>query len=85
MNIDKGMIGFNVRKCNENNEITRYKERLVAQGFSQCVSIDYEDTIKILFLINLMVLERLDMCLMDVVTAYGYFYIPPLRFSVISV
>ena len=29
-----GYIWVFVRKCNENNEIIRYKARLVAQGFS---------------------------------------------------
>lgn len=72
---DVKLVGYKwvyVRKCNEHNEITRYKERLVEQGFLQWVSIDYEDTITIWFLINLMVLERLDMRLMGVVTAYMY-------------
>jgi uncharacterized protein YfaS (alpha-2-macroglobulin family) len=33
-----------VRKCNEKNEIVRYKARLVAQGFFQKPNIDYEET-----------------------------------------
>ena len=66
-------------KHNKNNEIIRYKTRLVAQGFSQRLSIDYEqtyspvmDVITFCFLIDLAVLEGLDMCLMDVITPYLY-------------
>ena len=68
-----------VRKRNEKNEITRFKARLVAQGFSQRPCIDYEETyshvmdaITFRFLISLVVTESLDMRLMDVVTAYLY-------------
>ena len=68
-----------VRKRNENNEVTRYKARLVAQGFSQRPGIDYEETyspvvdaITLRYLISLTVCENLDMHLMDVVTAYLY-------------
>ncbi|WJZ93913.1 hypothetical protein VitviT2T_012812 [Vitis vinifera] len=64
---------------NENNEIIRYKARLVAQGFSQRPGIDYEETyspvmdaITFRFLISLAVSEGLDMRLMDVITAYLY-------------
>ena len=32
-----------VRKCNEKNKIVQYKTRRVAQGFSQCPGIDYEN------------------------------------------
>ena len=67
------------KKRNENNEITRYKTRLVAQGFSQRPSNDYEETyspvvdaITLRFLIDLTVYENLDMHLMDVVTTYLY-------------
>ena len=68
-----------VRKRNENNDIIRYKARLVAQGFSQRPDIDYEETyspvmdaITFRFLISLAVSEEFDMRLMDVITAYLY-------------
>ena len=68
-----------MRKQNANDEIIRYKARLVAQGFSQRPSIDYEetyspvmDTITFRYLISLTVLEGLDMRLMNVVIAYLY-------------
>ena len=66
-----------VWKQNENNEIIRYKVRLVTQGFSQKPNIDYEETyspvmntITFRFLISLTVLEGLNMRLMDVTTSY---------------
>ena len=66
-----------MKKRNENDEIIRYKTRLVAQGFSQRPGIDYEetyspvmDTITFRYLISLKISEGLDMCLMNVVTAY---------------
>ena len=68
-----------VQKRNENNDIIRYKARLVAQGFSQRLDIDYEETyspvmdaITFRFLISLAVSEEHDMLLMDVITAYLY-------------
>ena len=68
-----------VRKRNEKNEIVRYKARLVAQGFSQRPGLDYNetyspvvDTITLRYLVSLAVHEKLDMHLMDVVTAYLY-------------
>ncbi|BBH10225.1 transposable element gene [Prunus dulcis] len=67
------------RKRNEKNEISRYKARLVAQGFSQRPGIDYVetyspvmDTITFRYLISLAVSEKLEMRLMDVITAYLY-------------
>ncbi|RVW17511.1 Retrovirus-related Pol polyprotein from transposon TNT 1-94 [Vitis vinifera] len=67
-----------VRKRNENNEIIRYKARLVAQGFSQRPGIDYEETyspvmdaITFRFLISLAVSEGLDMRLMDPRSMYS--------------
>ena len=66
-----------VWKQNENNEIIRYKVRLVAQGFSQKPNIDYEETyspvmntITFRFLISLTISEGLNMRLMDVTTSY---------------
>ncbi|KAD2805852.1 hypothetical protein E3N88_39229 [Mikania micrantha] len=68
-----------VRKQNENNEVIRYKARLVAQGFSQRPGIDYDeiyspvmDAITFRYLISLAVSKNLEMHLMDVVTAYLY-------------
>ena len=68
-----------VRKRNEKNEIVRYKVRLVAQEFSQRPGIDYNDTyspvvdiITLRYLVTLVVYEKLEMRLMDVVTAYIY-------------
>ena len=67
------------RKRNEKNEIARYKAQLVAQGFSQRAGIDYEepyspvmDAITFRYLISLVVLKKLDIRLMDVITAYLY-------------
>jgi hypothetical protein len=75
-------VGFKwvfTRKRNENNEIVRYKARLVAQGFTQRPRIDYNETyspvmneITFRYLISLAVQKRLLLQLMDVVTAYLY-------------
>jgi hypothetical protein len=40
-------VGFKwvfVRKRNENNEVVRYKARLVAQGFTQRSRVDFKET-----------------------------------------
>ena len=82
--IPKGVkpVGYKwvfVRKRNENNEIIRYKARLVTQGFSKRPGIDYKETYSLVmdaitfrFLISLAVSEGLDIRLMDVIIAYLY-------------
>ncbi|XP_021746668.1 uncharacterized protein LOC110712512 [Chenopodium quinoa] len=76
------LVGYRwvfIRKRNEKEEIVRYKARLVAQGFSQRSGIDYEeiyspvvDATTLRFLISVSACKGLQMCLMDVVTAYLY-------------
>lgn len=68
-----------VRKRNEHDNVVRYKARLVAQEFLQRPEIDYEETYSLVvdattfrFLISLAIREKLDLRLMDVVTAYLY-------------
>jgi hypothetical protein len=68
-----------VPKQNEKNEIVRYKAQLMAQRFSRRPAIDYDETyspivdvITFRYLISLTTHERLDMCLMNVVTTYLY-------------
>ena len=65
-----------MRKQNEKNEIVKYKVRRMAQGFSQRPGIDYDETYSLVvyvitfqYLISLATHERLDTCLMDVVTS----------------
>ena len=75
-------VGFKwvfIRKRNENNEVVRYKARLVAQGFMQRPGIDFNETyspvmsgVTFRYLISLAVQNHLSMQLMDVVTAYLY-------------
>ena len=75
-------VGFKwvfLRKRNENNEVVRYKARLVAQGFTQRPGIDFNETyspvmsgITFRYLISLAVQNHLSMQLMDIVTAYLY-------------
>ena len=76
------LVGYKwvfVRKRNDKNEVVRYKARLVAQGFSQRPGIDFDETyspvmdgITFRYLVSMTVKERLDMHLMDVMTAYLY-------------
>jgi hypothetical protein len=68
-----------IHKSNENNEVVRCKERLVAQGFTQKLGIDFNETyspvmsaITFRYLISLAVQNCLSMQLMDVVNAYLY-------------
>ena len=68
-----------MRKWNENDEIIRYKAWLIAQGFSQRLGIDYEETyfpvmdaITFRYLLSLIVSEGLDIYLINVVTTYLY-------------
>ena len=66
-----------MRKRNEDNKITRYKARLIAQGFSQRPGIDHKETYPLIvdviilrFLIGLTVYENLGVHLMDVVRIF---------------
>jgi hypothetical protein len=68
-----------IRKRNDNNEVVRYKARLIAHGFTQRADINFNETyspvmseITFRYLISLAVQNHLSMQLMDVVTAYLY-------------
>lgn len=70
--------GFSFKK-NEKNEITRYKNRLVAQDFSQRPGVDYKniyspvmDAITFRYLVSLTTSRNLEMYLMHVLTTYLY-------------
>ena len=76
------LVGYKwvfVRKRQKNNEVVRYKARLVAQGFTQSLGIYFNETyfpvisgMTFRFLISLAVQNHLSVQLMDVVTAYLY-------------
>jgi hypothetical protein len=66
-------------KRNENNQVVRFKARLVAQGFTRRPGIDFDETyspvmdgITFRYLISMAASMNLQMKLMDVVTAYLY-------------
>jgi hypothetical protein len=75
-------VGFKwvfIQKRNENNEVVRYKVRLVAQRFTQRPDIDFNETyspvmngITFQYLISLTTKNHLSLQLMDVMTAYLY-------------
>jgi hypothetical protein len=75
-------IGFKwvfIRKRNKNNEVVKYKVRLIAQGFTQRPDIDFNETyspvmngITFRYFISLAIQNYLSLQLMDVVTAYLY-------------
>jgi hypothetical protein len=78
----KTLVGFRyvlTRKRNDKGIVTRYKARLVAQGFSQVFGLDFSqtyspvmDSTTFRFLISFATMECLRMTMMDVVTAYLY-------------
>jgi hypothetical protein len=75
-------VGFEwvfVQKRNKNNEVVRYKVRLVAHGFTQRPEVDFNETysavmneITFRYLISLAIQKHLSLQLMDVVAPYLY-------------
>jgi hypothetical protein len=70
--------GFTLKQ-NENNEVARYKTRLVAQGFTQRPDVDFNEIyspvmngIMFRYLISLAIQKYMSLQLMDVVTGYLY-------------
>jgi uncharacterized protein YjhX (UPF0386 family) len=68
-----------IRKRNENNEVVRYKAMLVAQGFTQRLDIDFNETyspvmnrINFRYLISLAIQNYISLYFMDVMTTYLY-------------
>ena len=74
------LVGYKwvfIRKYNEKNEIMRYKMWLIAQGFPQKPTINYEETYSPMmdatifrYLICLTIIKWLDLHFIDVVTTY---------------
>jgi hypothetical protein len=75
-------VGFKwvlIQKRNENNEVIRYKARIFAQGFTQRLGIDFNETYSLVmngitfqYLISLVIQNHLSLKLMDVMIAYLY-------------
>jgi hypothetical protein len=75
-------VGFKwvfVQKRNKNNEMVRYKARMVANDFTQRLGVDFNETyspvmngITFQYLISLAIQKHLSLQLMDVVTVYLY-------------
>jgi hypothetical protein len=68
-----------VQKRNENNEVIRYKIKLVAHDFTQRPGVDFNETYSLVmngitfqYLISLTIQKHLSLQLMDVVTTYLY-------------
>jgi hypothetical protein len=66
-------------KRNENNEVVRYKAKLVTQDFTQRLGVNFNETYSLVmngitfrYLISLAIQKHLSLQLMDVVTAYLY-------------
>jgi hypothetical protein len=66
-------MGIHLEKI-ENNEVVRYKARMVAKGFSQKPDIDFNETYSLVmngitfqYLISLAIQNHLSLQLMDVV------------------
>jgi hypothetical protein len=66
-----------VQKRNENNEVIRYKIKLVAHDFTQRPGVDFNETYSLVmngitfqYLISLTIQKHLSLQLMDVVTTF---------------
>jgi hypothetical protein len=75
-------VGFKwvfIQKRNKNNEMVRYKARMVANDFTQRLGVDFNETYSLVmngitfqYLISLAIQKHLSLQLMDVVTVYLY-------------